>query len=192
MRVKLVFFRHQGRKWRNIPMVNVMCLETTIWNFIEIREICDGSAAPALHITQPTRSKKLGQLNFQNSFFSAQPLLISCSGVTAVEANMSGGRFVKVDFDQPLPSQPAAARVCLTIHLSRSRSSRAIQHISGPRASISQLSLAKSMPVSVQSIFILHPLKLFLAQYFVESKLFESPSYCHFQKFYVPCLDLIT
>ena len=23
---------------------------------------------------------------------------------------MSGGRFVKVDFDQPLPSQPAAAR----------------------------------------------------------------------------------
>ena len=69
MRGKLVFFRHQGRKWRNIPMVNVMCLETTIWNFIEIREICDGSAAPALHITQPTRSKKLGQLNFQNSFF---------------------------------------------------------------------------------------------------------------------------
>ena len=100
---------------------------------------------------------------------------------------MSGGRFVKVDFDQPLPSQPAAARLCLTIHLTR-----AIQHISGPRASISQLSLAKSMPVSVQSIFILLLLKLFLAQYFVESKLFESPSYCHFQKLYVLCLDLIT
>ena len=121
---KLVFFRHQGRKWRNIPMVNVTCLKTTIWNFIEIREICDGSAAPELHITQPKfDQKKHGQFNFQYSHISLyffyhyyffRPSLCGYHVRCLYGRGKHEPRFVKVDFDQPLPSQPVAGRLCLS------------------------------------------------------------------------------
>ena len=186
---KLVFFRHQGRKWRNIPMVNVTCLKTTIWNFIEIREICDGSAAPELHITQPKfDQKKHGQFNFQYSHISLLflPLSFFRPSLCGYHVRCLYGRgkheprFVKVDFDQPLPSQPVAARLCLTVFT--------VGHITyiRPRASISQwVSLSQCQSVSSLYLYFSYSNIVLLNIYFVESKLSESPSYCHFEKLYV-------
>ena len=193
---KLVFFRHQGRKWRNIPMVNVTCLKTTIWNFIEIREICDGSAAPELHITQPKfDQKKHGQFNFQYShislyffyhyYFSGLAFADIMLGVSMAEANMSRVLWKLILTNHYRHSQSPAACASLAVFTRRRPAQCGPYNMYQAEGEHFAMSLAKSMPVSVQSIFILLLLKHCLAQYFVESKLSESPSYCHFEKLYV-------
>ena len=126
---KLVFFRHQGRKWRNIPMVNVTCLKTTIWNFIEIlvKSAATEAAARVCASHYATNNSLKTQKSTDNSIFKAlffipfiffQPSLCGYHVMCLYGRGKHEPWFVKVDFDHYRHSQwPPVLHAQLTVYM---------------------------------------------------------------------------